>query len=88
MCLYSGKVVVFGQKHVFERKLVFGQKLLYVRAKLFIRAKVVVFGQNLGKTGCIRIKMVYSGISGREEVVAFGQKRLYLGKVVVFGQVG
>ena len=44
---------------------------------------------------CIRVKMLYSGKallnsgkSGciRAKVYVFGQKRLYLGKVVVFGQ--
>ena len=76
--------------------VVFGQKWLYSGKSGFIRAKVVVFGQ----CGCIRAKCLYSEKviafgqkwfysckSGcfRAKVVAFEQKRLYSGKVVVFG---
>ena len=50
--MYSGKVVVFGQKWFYSLKVVvIGQNLLYlgksgyIRESGCIRAKVVVFGQ-------------------------------------------
>ena len=50
--LYSGKVVVFGQKWLYSGRwlysgkvVVFGQKLLYSGKSGCIRAKVVVLGQ-------------------------------------------
>ena len=71
--LYSGKVVVFGQKLLYlgkngcirDRVVVFGKKWLY-------SVKVVVFGQKLfnsGKSGCNRVKQVVFA-----KVVVFGQR--------------
>ena len=58
--LYSGKVVVFGQK------------LLYLGKNGCIRVKVVLFGQKLFnscKRGCNRVKQVVFA-----KVVVFGQR--------------
>ena len=67
--MYSGKVVVLGQKWLYSDRsgCNFGKVL-------FIRAKVVVIGQN----------WIYSGKCGssRAKVVVFGQGGLYLGKSV------
>ena len=59
--LYSGKIVVFGQKWFYSgNKVVFGEKWLY-------SGKVVLFRQN----------RYYSSKSGsiQAKVVVFGQKR-------------
>ena len=62
-----------------------------------IRTKVVLFAEKWfysGKSGFIRVKVVLFAQSGSNQekkfssgnLVLFGQKLLYLGKVVVFGQ--
>ena len=62
-----------------------------------IRTKVVLFGEKWfysSKSGFILVKVVLFGQSGSNQekkfssgnLVLFGQKLLYLGKVVVFGQ--
>ena len=56
--LYSGKLVIFGQKWMFSGKLVlFEQNWLYSGKFCCIWAKCVVFGQ----TGCIWAKLVVFG---------------------------
>ena len=92
--MFSGKVLVFGQKWLYSGK------------GGCIRAKVVVFGQRWlysGKRDCIRATLFYSG--NRAKVVIFGQigcnhaiwlysdrvvffakKLLYLNKMVVIWQ--
>ena len=52
--MYSGKVVVIGQKWLYFCKMVFFGQSDCIRIKVVIPAKVVVFGQN----GFIVVKVV------------------------------
>ena len=71
-------MVVIGQKWLCSGKVVvFWQKWLCSCKSSCNRAKVVVFGQ----IGSIPVEVVVI-----RKVVVFGQKWLFLGKVVVFGQ--
>ena len=60
-CLYSGKVVVFGQKWLYSGKSGFIRaKFILIGQSFCIRAKVVVFGQSV----CILKKIVVSLAKG------------------------
>ena len=65
---YLGKVVVIRQKLLFSGNLVVVGQFGCIRTESFFRAKVVVLEQNG---------------SNRPKIVVFGQKWLYLGKVIV-----
>ena len=70
--------------------VVIGQKLLYSGKKWLYSGKVAVFVQKwfkLGKSGCIRVKVIISeqGFLFRAIVVLFGQSCCIRAKVVVFG---
>ena len=77
--LYSGKVVVFGQKWLYSGKsgcistmwLCFSVKSPYIRARTLYS----------GKSGCNR-----ANVAVFRKVILFGQKWLYSVNVVVFGQ--
>ena len=60
-CLYSGKMVVFGQSGCIREKWLYS-RICCIWAECLYSSKVVVFWQN----GCIRAKWLYSG-----KVVAF-----------------
>ena len=77
--MYSGKVVVFGQKWFYSgRSGSTRAKLMLFGQNCCVRTKVVLFGQKWfysGKSGCIWAKLLYSGkrCCNRAKMVVFGQ---------------